>query len=228
MDRPLQLDMGVSPRSSSRRIFSIGVALALEIGAVCAVTSGLGVRVITQLPQTLKVDIIKSPPQKEIPQPPPQTQLAKPSLPTVPPPVINIQTAPPPNQITAVQSPHPVAAQPAPVATAPPPAVKAPPAPTPPSAIASTHTQPPYPVLARRIGKQGTVLLNITIGTNGDVQNVSVAKSSGDDSLDEAAVAWVREHWRYRPATQNGQPVVAQSEAQVVFNLSQAQQSGVL
>ena len=91
--------------------------------------------------------------------------------------------------------------------------------PTPPRGIATTHTQPPYPVFARRIGKEGTVILDITVATDGGVQQVSIAKSSGDDGLDEAAVNWVKTHWRYQPATRNGEPVVAQSEAQVVFSL---------
>ena len=77
-------------------------------------------------------------------------------------------------------------------------------------------------MLARRLGKEGIVVLNITIGTDGSVQNVSISKSSGDDGLDEEALDWVRTHWRYRPATRDGQPVVAQSEAQVVFNLKQS------
>jgi protein TonB len=77
-------------------------------------------------------------------------------------------------------------------------------------------------MLARRIGKEGTVVLDITVSAEGSVQNVSISKSSGDDDLDEAAMSWVREHWRYQPATQNGQPVAAQSEAQVVFSLKQA------
>jgi protein TonB len=54
------------------------------------------------------------------------------------------------------------------------------------------------------------------------VQDVSIAKSSGDDGLDEAAMNWVREHWRYKPAMKDGLPVVAQSEAQVVFSLRQS------
>jgi protein TonB len=230
VERPLHLHADVRPHSPRRRIVAIGVAVILEAGAVYAVSSGLATRAIMQLPQTLKVDIFKPPPPKQITPPPPQAQLVKPSLPTVPPPMINIQTPPPPNQITAVRSPHPVVAQPTAVATnpPPPPPVRSPPVPTPPRASASTHTQPPYPVLARRIGKEGTVLLNITVGTDGSVQNVSIAKSSGDDGLDQAAVNWVREHWKYRPATQNGQPVIAQSEAQVVFNPQQAEQSGVL
>ncbi|HTT84887.1 MAG TPA: energy transducer TonB [Rhizomicrobium sp.] len=228
MERPLHLETGVQRRSRWRRIAAIAVAVALEAGAIFVVGSGLATRVVTQLPQTLKVDIFHPPPPKEAPPPPPQAQFVKPSLPTVPPPLIHIQAPPRPSPMTVVQSIRPV--QPPPViAPAPPkPAPPKVPAPTPPRGIESTHTQPPYPVLARRIGEQGTVLLKITVNADGSVQNVTVARSSGDNDLDEAALDWVKAHWRYKPATRDGKPVVAQAEAQVVFNLKQAQESGLL
>lgn len=225
MDRPLHLSSRTTPHPPWRRAVSIGVAVLIEAGAVYAVASGLATRALHSLPQTLKVNIYKSPPPK-IQPPPPQAMLVKPSLPTVPPPEINIQTPPQQTPMRVIASAHPVqtvVAPPAPPAPAP---VKALPSPTPPEAIASTHTQPPYPVVARRIGVEGTVLLNITVNADGSVQDVSIAKSSGNGDLDQAAVEWVKGHWRYKPATRNGQPVTAESEAQVVFNLKNAEQAG--
>jgi protein TonB len=54
------------------------------------------------------------------------------------------------------------------------------------------------------------------------VTNAQIEQSSGSNDLDSAAVQWVVAHWRYKPATQNGQPVVSTTEAAVVFNLKNA------
>lgn len=46
-----------------------------------------------------------------------------------------------------------------------------------------------YPVLARRMGEEGTVLVRFTILASGKISNVSIMESSGSESLDVAAVA---------------------------------------
>jgi TonB family protein len=48
-----------------------------------------------------------------------------------------------------------------------------------------------------------------------------VVSSSGHADLDEAAVAWVKSHWRYQPAMQNGGAVPATTNAVVTFTLNQ-------
>jgi protein TonB len=92
-------------------------------------------------------------------------------------------------------------------------------APTPAKAIAATHTTPPYPPLSRRLSEQGTVLLHIAVAEDGSVAQAMVEKSSGSERLDEAARDWVRQHWRYHPATHNGKPVASEMKVNVVFNL---------
>ncbi len=89
------------------------------------------------------------------------------------------------------------------------------------SAVAETHTIPSYPALDRRLNHQGTVLLTVMIDAQGNVSDASVAKSSGYDGLDAAAVAWVKEHWRYKPAMHNGSAVAATARAEVTFRLTQ-------
>jgi protein TonB len=197
----------------------MGVAIIIEAGAIYLVASGLGTRLfVDALPRPLNVDILKAPRPKQTSQEfPPQTQFEKPSPPTVLEPIIKFELPPRTNPITGSQSSRPDVAAPG-ADTQQRPAAN-PLAPMFPRGIAATHTQPPYPMLARRTGKEGSVFLSITVGADGSVQNVSVAKTSGDNELDEAAVTWVREHWKYRPATKDGQPVVAQAEAQVTFSL---------
>jgi protein TonB len=109
----------------------------------------------------------------------------------------------------------PVAA-PAPAAPAPVAAVAAP---TALQAIARTHTTPPYPEMARRLGQQGQVRVHIMVGANGQVTDVAVVKSSGSDILDDAAKSWVLSNWRYRAATTDGANVAAETDAIVMFDL---------
>lgn len=89
------------------------------------------------------------------------------------------------------------------------------------AALASTHTIPAYPALDRRLGHEGRVRLKLLIDASGSVADAVVERSSGYDGLDAAAVAWVKAHWRYQPATQDGKAVPASSEADVTFRLTQ-------
>ncbi|HEY1615590.1 MAG TPA: energy transducer TonB [Rhizomicrobium sp.] len=86
--------------------------------------------------------------------------------------------------------------------------------------IAGTHTTPAYPPLAVRLNEQGDVRLALEIDINGRVTSAQVVASSGHDELDTAAIAWVEAHWRYRPASRDGKPVPATTEAVVTFRLN--------
>src|SRR6185312_3783969 len=67
------------------------------------------------------------------------------------------------------------------------------------------RTEPEYSEQARKAKYQGTVVLFVTVGTDGIPKDVKVIRSLGL-GLDENASAAVRQ-WRFRPATSNGQPV---------------------
>jgi len=70
----------------------------------------------------------------------------------------------------------------------------------------SGNAAPPYPSVARRMGEQGEVRLDVRVGTDGAVLDVRLRTSSGSPTLDRAAIDTVR-RWRFRPATVDGQPV---------------------
>jgi protein TonB len=91
---------------------------------------------------------------------------------------------------------------------------------TPVEGIRRTITRPPYPPLSRRLGEVGTVSLRLMISTEGTVTDAIVTRSSGHARLDEAAVAWVTAHWRYKPATREGKPVTSTTSAYVKFELT--------
>ena len=88
--------------------------------------------------------------------------------------------------------------------------------------IVSTHTAPPYPPIARRIGAEGKVTLRLTVSTEGRVTQADVESSSGHDELDQTAQQWIMAHWAYKPAQENGVPVVSHVLATVTFNLAAA------
>ncbi|MBW8370959.1 MAG: TonB family protein [Thiobacillus sp.] len=70
------------------------------------------------------------------------------------------------------------------------------------------RTPPPYPLLSRRLGESGKVVLRVELDETGRVSAAQVISSSGFDRLDAAALAAVRT-WRCRPALRDGQAVRA-------------------
>jgi periplasmic protein TonB len=86
--------------------------------------------------------------------------------------------------------------------------------------IARTITRPPYPPIEKRLGHTGTVSLRLMIAADGTVTDAIVTRSSGYPALDAAAVAWITSHWRYKPATRDGQAVTSQANANMKFELT--------
>jgi protein TonB len=64
-----------------------------------------------------------------------------------------------------------------------------------------SNPRPPYPRVARNLGIEGVVLLDIRVTSDGRVQDVQVLESSGYAPLDESAVTTVRRRWRFPPRT---------------------------
>jgi len=58
---------------------------------------------------------------------------------------------------------------------------------------------PPYPLLARKRGYQGTVLLEVLVSTDGKDASIRLSRSSGYSILDRAAIKGVRD-WLFYPA----------------------------
>lgn len=77
---------------------------------------------------------------------------------------------------------------------------------------------PVYPEFARRAGLEGTVLLEVTVGTSGRVESASVIDSDVNPPMEKAAVAAAM-RFEFRPATQRGIPVRATVRVPVRFRL---------
>ncbi|HEY1866384.1 MAG TPA: energy transducer TonB, partial [Candidatus Acidoferrales bacterium] len=78
------------------------------------------------------------------------------------------------------------------------------------------HIEPTYPAQAKQEHVQGDVLVRVTIGKDGVPRLFELVR--GDPRLVQSALT-VIPHWRYKPATLNGQPVESQTVITVSFNL---------
>ena len=80
--------------------------------------------------------------------------------------------------------------------------------------VKTKNVAPVYPPVALQLRVQGVVILEVTIGTDGKVRDVKVARSV--NLLDSAAVQAVR-GWEYKPTIVNGQPVQVIMTVPIVF-----------
>ena len=78
--------------------------------------------------------------------------------------------------------------------------------------------QPSYPRLAEQAGIEGTVWVKALVDKDGDVREAVVYKSSGTQSLDEAAVETAYKN-KFKPGIQNGRPVPCWVTYRVDFTL---------
>lgn len=190
----------------SRRLLGWGLVGVFHVFFIWALVSGLAIKVIHQVEQPIMVRVIPDT-DKPVASVAPRVTLVQPST-------DNQLTMVPP-EFTIIDQPPPSGPLAGPVAPAVPDSGAA--------GIASTHTIPPYPILALRLGEQGTVRLHVSISAGGAVTAAAVTRSSGFPDLDQEAVDWVIAHWKYRPAIQNGVAVASAADAAVVFDLKHQQ-----
>jgi protein TonB len=198
--------------------------VAVHALVLYGVYSGLLHRVVqSAMPAEVFVSFVAEP----TPPPPPVTQatppaevaiLAPPSI-TVPTTVIAIAPAEPAASVAAPVAAEAGQASPAvgAAAAAPPPAP-----PAEPRTVASVEylkpPQPDYPVLSRRMGEQGKVVLRVLVGANGLPEQVLVQSSSGFQRLDEAGrQAALRA--QFKPNFEDGRPVAVYVTIPLNFQL---------
>ena len=81
-----------------------------------------------------------------------------------------------------------------------------------------SNPRPAYPMVARRMGWQGRVILNVEVLAEGACGAVSVLHSSGHEVLDNAAMNTVKS-WRFVPAKRAGHVVTQWFKVPIVFSL---------
>jgi protein TonB len=82
----------------------------------------------------------------------------------------------------------------------------------------NTRTRIPYPLDAAKLRQQGTVILNVLVGSDGLPQTVEIEKSSGFRALDFAARDAVR-HWTFQAGTRNGISAALWARVPITFSL---------
>jgi protein TonB len=166
----------------------------------------------------IMVDLIA--PTPEAPRPPPPPALRPKTPPPPPAPVLAARpavpvaqpsfTAPPPPELPAPAAPIAPPQPPAPPAP-PAPAVAPAPAPAAPRTVVLTDSDwvrvpdVEYPLAARRLREEGTVIVRALIDTRGAPKQVVLQRSSGHSRLDQAALRAAMGA-RVRPRTENGVP----------------------
>ncbi|MDD2057872.1 energy transducer TonB [Pseudomonas sp. GD03860] len=124
-----------------------------------------------------------------------------------------------PQSMTAAAQPSgaPVAKPSAPISTAPAPAL------TPVVSLRPSFVSPPppprYPSQARRRNQQGIVRVEVSLDERGQQLKLKLVRSSGVDSLDQAALEAVTQ-WRFRPEIVGGRAVPSRVEIPIEFALT--------
>jgi len=226
----------MNPLFDLRRPWPILVVVTLHVAFFYALQAGL-LRKFAEAPAMREViatliapDVPKPPPLPRI-EPPKPVSAARAVVKPVPPPapyVAPMITSPAETAITLPPPPPPPpepvkfepAAVVAPPAPAPAPVVSEPAPVVPPRFDAAYLNNPPpaYPSAARRMGDEGKVILRVHVDQQGRAQDVQVKTSSGSARLDDAALNTVKD-WRFVPARQGEQPVVAWVLVPIVFKL---------
>lgn len=214
--------MAEHPLARHRNALIAGSVVLFHVGALWALQSGLlrrAVEVVVPV-QLLSEFITPAIPQAASPPPPkapvvpprpaeprtvtPPRPNPAPPLPAAPQPLAVANAAPSAQAPVGVLTPQP----PAPPVAAP--VSTAPVAPAPvkvdlPSTNADylNNPKPVYPLLSKRAGEQGRVLVHVLIGADGLPQKADIKTSSGFERLDQSALATVLK-WRYVPGKRAG------------------------
>ncbi len=181
-----------------RRAAAAGVVGLLHLGLIYLLLAGLGQTIIQPAERELFLTFNGGGPRvarSEIVKPP----IVLPQEPVVTPPEIEIADDPA-NAIAVA------------------PAAGGPGVTVPAEAIGTSHTVPVLPASLLTIARQAMLRLRLMVGTDGTITDASVDTSTGSQELDRLVVAWVKAHWRYRPAMRDGVAISVTTTALVPFS----------
>jgi len=187
----------------------------IHVGFLYILNSSISHVLVERVFGPIKTEILEEQKVEAKEPPPPPPDIAPPPPDYVPPPDLAIETTveAPVNAIRVISTEKPPDRPP-------------PPAPKPRTEpkIDAKHqpTRPDYPTEARRKGESGTVVLELYVLENGRVGEAKVKKSSGSESLDNAAVREAKRSWKLIPAMEDGKPVAAWTEVKMTFPLEDA------
>jgi protein TonB len=205
-------------QNNSRRLAVLAGIIGFHILLLYGLVSGLARKVIEVVAAPLVTDIIEEIKPEDKPPPPPPPQMERPPV-QVPPPDVVIDI-PMETNTTAISN---VTDKPVPVAAP----VVAPPVERRTVRVApkldlrrSPSTDEFYPASARRAEIEGVTTVRMCVGPDGRMsQDPTVANSSGNASLDDAALKWARRS-RWAPGTEDGNPIEFCPQFNVRFKLT--------
>ncbi len=207
------------PAKNQKRTLAFVLVVIIHLLFFWILASGLGSKIVEVVVGPVETKIIEELPDEDKEPPPPPPDIETPP-PYVPPPEIAIDIpvdSGPTTAISNVTSQRPVAPAPAapkPVEKA---VVRVPPST---QGKGARITQPEYPPASRRAGEAGTVTLQVFVLETGRAGEVKVARSSGFEKLDEAAIKEVQRNWRFVPGKEDGKPVAMWHTFAVTFRLT--------
>jgi protein TonB len=213
-------------------------SFGIDLSRILALSAAIGLHLLALLLLLIPLSHVAPPQEPAKAQPRWQEPIVVPVTPPPPVPVTQEEKriVAPPQTPTTAPTPLPVQAPLADASPMPLPAAAADPAPTvaepsvPPTSVSAPlegmqlqylrAPAPPYPREALRDGLQGSVLLRVLVGVDGQPLEVSIAKSSGHKVLDQAAREQVLRRWKFHAAMQQGTPVQAYGLVPIDFSLS--------
>ncbi|WP_273453829.1 energy transducer TonB [Nevskia ramosa] len=212
-------------RMSARgRVVAAIVVIGLHLGGFTSLLIARSEALPAPEPVVMQVTMIAEAPVVMIEPPPPPPEPVKPKpqprlMATAKPTPSAIVTPPPddePVTEAVAEEPSPPAPPAAPASSPP-----AEPAIVPPNFVAAylNNPAPVYPFSAKQRGESGTVFLRVLVTTEGVAGNVTIEKSSGSSSLDNAGRDIVFKRWRFVPAKRGDQKVEAWVIVPIEFKL---------
>lgn len=83
-----------------------------------------------------------------------------------------------------------------------------------------TNPAPDYPMLARKKGWQGEVVLGVHVAADGSIEHLSFVKSTDYAVLNFAAYETVRNHWRFDPLLNQSEATSSYIEVPISFRFN--------
>jgi len=84
--------------------------------------------------------------------------------------------------------------------------------------VRTRYVEPPFPLVARRRGLTGWVVVEFTVTEEGAVEKVKMVRSEGGKCFEEPALR-AGERWRFRPARLRGRNVPVRCRVKILFEL---------
>lgn len=216
------LELLAAPESALEkavRLAAIAGLHVLVIGGALSLTAQpdfrevareIQVRLIEQRPpEPPKAEPVPPKPLPRVERPAPRRKAPQPPVLTAPP-----QAPPSPDEFSVSPQPAP---EPAAMVEVPP-ALAAPVTPARFDAEYLRNPKPVYPVLSRRLGEQGRVVLHVRVLSSGMPAEVEIRISSGFPRLDQAAREAVTQ-WRFTPSRRGDEAIDAWVLVPIQFSL---------